>query len=226
MQSKLNIQTGRLLDNFTAGNPKFPSHWDKFEVGLILAGFKPATVWFQTSPYGDNIAKLEQIDKQVTATTVAFLESLGLLAEVTAEDIVRQGSDPKPFRRRLVILIARDAESMELNRALWGDRSFNEDGPEFGEYPENDDLYGKLSGYPQTAIDAYGTGTSLKASQTPLEILQSPAYVAMRFVPSRDHWREELAVAEQWTEAIATNMPDVFKLMSKDIQAITEHRHD
>jgi hypothetical protein len=226
MQSKLNQESGALLDTFITHNSKFPNHWDKYEVGLILSGFKRATVWFVTSNFGSDISHLPAIDQYVVDETIRFLESLDLLAEATKEDIVNEGYEPNPYRRRIVILIARDVESMALNRELWGDRSYNADGPEFGGYPDNDELYGKLSGYPQTAIDAYVSGNSFKASEMPREIVASPAFAVMRFAPSKDHWREELAQAEAWIEPIKSNMPNVYNLMLKDINEIRNNRHE
>ena len=74
---------------------------------------------------------------------------------------------------------------------------------------------GELSGYPETAIDAYcaaeRTGDRdhwlIKAHELPVGVRRSHAFMFVHFRLSRRYWKKELEEAKRWSDNIKRSSP-------------------
>ncbi len=69
-------------------------------------------------------------------------------------------------------------------------------------------MFGTLLGYPSTAVEAFARKTNLKLDELPDKFDNHPFF---RFMPSKNHWRDELAVMEEWERTIEQVAPHIFK---------------
>lgn len=209
MNSLLNPTTGARLESFTTANAKFPRIWEKLDLSLLLLGVKLATTWIVFSGERATLLPAKDVNDAIISKTVIFLESLGLVAEATSPDVVKDSSPPKPYRTRVVILIARDMEGLKLNRRLWSERKRNNDSEAsgLGGYPDDDALYGRLAGFPDTAIKAYLSGNSLRNKDLPANVRITPAAAFAVFKFSPDHLEQELTLAAEWAAEVEQNAP-------------------
>jgi len=76
------------------------------------------------------------------------------------------------------------------------------------------ETYGRLMGFPETAIHAF---------QNAEELLKPENYpededIIFRFKLSKDHWPDEVQVMKQWSEAIKRHAPDLFEQLKGKAQ--------
>ena len=69
--------------------------------------------------------------------------------------------------------------------------------------------YGRLMGYPETAIKAFGTDEKISNDVLPDED------IVFSFTLSKNHKDEEMEVWRKWSRAIKENAPDLFKKLPK-----------
>ncbi|NQV88931.1 MAG: hypothetical protein HQ488_01230 [Parcubacteria group bacterium] len=65
-------------------------------------------------------------------------------------------------------------------------------------------LYGELMGFPQTAVEAFETGSLLDIENEP----RNPDNVIQMRL-SKDHWQEELKTLERWNTALKQFTPEI-----------------
>lgn len=128
--------------------------------------------------------------------------SLGLLAQqLTAADFVVEIGDTS-IHSHFHLYVGTDIESTKLlQRALSGDLPM----------AEADRIHGELSGFPQTAINAFLHKQVMSPQDFSDEIRQSPAYIFGTFRFSKDHWQQELTLSAEWAETIKRISPDLYQ---------------
>lgn len=70
--------------------------------------------------------------------------------------------------------------------------------------------FGRLMGFPQTAIDAYAMRRERFDADKQNPLFQERG-LPFRFRLSKDNWEEEIKVAEEWTAKIKEIAPDLYK---------------
>lgn len=75
---------------------------------------------------------------------------------------------------------------------------------------EADLIHGRLSGFPETAIQAFIAKDFIKPEELPKDIRVSPEYVFAAFQLSKKHWKEELETGKKWALYIKNNAPDLY----------------
>lgn len=82
--------------------------------------------------------------------------------------------------------------------------------------PDDDDKFGQLMGFPQTAIDAFAKRRESFADDKRSSLFQERG-LPFRFRLSKDNWEEEIKVAEVWTAEIKEIAPELYReLMSNE----------
>jgi len=78
---------------------------------------------------------------------------------------------------------------------------------------ENDeDLMGKMFGFPQTAIDAFKKGEIIDDNDLPKEIKEEDYFkFATSFKMSKEHWREELGYIKKWADFVKEKSPKIYE---------------
>jgi len=96
-----------------------------------------------------------------------------------------------------VLAIAKDEKTIELLLVAEANQNHSE--------------YGKLMGYPDTAIQAFGEKfTDENEKQLLKEYLENNKIV-MQFSPSQENWREEVKIMKKWNDMVKEYMPNVYK---------------
>lgn len=153
----------------------------KANMVLVLLGLKPATNIFFL---GDD-ENVESFKSKIKETSLFFdvIEKLPLDNKRVKEDLV----------------IAKKQEIASLVAFLFKDPSLNR--RELGVY----------MGYPKTAIDAYVGMEERHQDYKKVFEERGISGTAIAYVLSRDHWQEEIKVAEKWVEALKLKAPEIYK---------------
>jgi len=69
--------------------------------------------------------------------------------------------------------------------------------------------FGRLMGFPETAIEAFGNSKTLAREKYP-----DMKGLIFKFILSEDHWQEEMEVMRNWTELIRVNAPELYRELS------------
>lgn len=173
---------------------------------LVLKGLKPATeLIFGVQWETDEDPK--KFSEEEVGRTIETIKSLGL--DVT--DPIREtepASKEEDYETigfdQIRVFISRDQGiSKELEQAY---------------IEENDERYGQLSGFPNTAIEAYikaeeGKDTLMEISDFPEEIRKEEfmAFVVHGYKLSKESWRDEIEVGRKWAEEIKRLHPELYR---------------
>ena len=159
--------------------------WLDLRVQLMLleAGYKQAiSVHIRSEVPGaqDNLKQLAKL-----------LSSRGLSCQLHTEII----------HSNYHLYVGKDSEAVKLL-----ERSLS------GELPlaEADLIHGRLSGFPETAIQAFIAGDIIRSEDIPMDMRVRPEYIFGTFQFSKTNWREELAVSREWAKYIKTKAPLLF----------------
>jgi hypothetical protein len=163
---------------------------------FVSQGLKPTTeaeMLFKENTKGDpreefeaNIEELKQV-----------LSDLNLVFEE------RRGHDDDVDMESIRFLIAQN-EDMKEELLKAADMPFSK---------ERDRAIGKVYGIPETAIDAFIKGRDYVAGREdiPEEIWNSKEIRIASFLPSKDHWREELEQVREKMRKIDAVLPGYFE---------------
>jgi len=88
------------------------------------------------------------------------------------------------------------------------------------EVEKDDKAFGRLMGYPETSIEAYGTENAFDyESALPKRELQKLKDEGMlpflEFMPSKEHWAEELAWAREMRDLVKEKAPHLYEGLEK-----------
>jgi hypothetical protein len=146
------------------------------EVLLVAGGLKPATEQRMLYMHGSRAYTIDDFNRDVQRFR-------GALDMLHLSYVAKPGEDMEG--KWMTFWIAPDPATSErlAESVSWDDAH---------RIPER----GKMLGLPQTAIDAFPNAIMDK-HQLPEEVRDSRGYKLMEFMPSRDHWRDELAVLEE-----------------------------
>lgn len=104
------------------------------------------------------------------------------------------------------------SNSVELVEKLFklNGKSFNTGG---GQKPHVEAEYGKLYGFPPTAVEAYVKDKQSVFSRRNLPVdVENEDYVFLaQFALSKDNWRQELETPKKWAAALAQYVPDLWQ---------------
>lgn len=169
---------------------------DRAFLYLVAHRQKPACylyVTVQTDPANDSIdTPLRNNAERLTA----------VLAETGVPFIVKDSTDPDDTDIRFKdFYIGQDEASC---KAL-------QDAAEL-QGRERDEAFGRALGYPETAVAAYNNGRGIRPrANIPPDVRASATYQFCPFVPSPNHWREELATVAKQAEFIKENNPRLYE---------------
>ena len=76
---------------------------------------------------------------------------------------------------------------------------------------EADLIHGRLSGFPETAIQAFLEKNVIKSNGLPDEVRRLPEYIFGTFKFSKEHWHEELEVSREWANYIKQHAPELYE---------------
>lgn len=119
---------------------------------------------------------------------MATLRESGLIAEIKKY----KGVNDKRFS---VVAVTRNKETMEKLKKVEANADHQE--------------YGRLMGYPNTAIDAYLNKEKLLSEKDYPNLSGN----IMDFKLSKDHWQEEIKVIQQWSQVIKQYSPKLYDLL-------------
>lgn len=78
------------------------------------------------------------------------------------------------------------------------------------------ELYGRLMGYPNTAIQAFLNKEDLLDQATENRLLQNNDEIYMGYFKlSKNHYQEELELMETWNQAIKEHAPSIYQSLKK-----------
>ncbi len=95
-----------------------------------------------------------------------------------------------------IVAVAKDKETMERLKKAEADADHEE--------------YGRLMGYPDTAIDAF----MHKEKLLPEVDYPEKNDKTLDFKLSKDHWQEEIKVIKKWSQAIKQYSPKIYELLN------------
>ena len=76
---------------------------------------------------------------------------------------------------------------------------------------EADLIHGRLSGFPDSAIEAFIANDVIQPEALPKTVRLSPEYVFATFRFSKEHWREELDTSKKWALYIKDTAPELYE---------------
>ena len=169
----------------------------RLDLMLFALGEKPALQLGDYDVIESDKHKQELIAEfsEEMATIKNLLENLRCSYEITKDLEDRDGIMGFSF------LVSRD--QAELARVAKADA----DG--------DDKTFGEMMGYPKTAIDAYGTADAfdyrVELSQEELKALEDEGVIPfLEFMPSKQHWDEELAWARKMKDLVKEKSPTFY----------------
>lgn len=155
--------------------------YPKAELVLIILGLKPATE-LDLAPWND---PPEKVEEALNAAGLAYQT-----IERSYDDIVRVDD-------WTTYLIAAKQQDVERLAKLDPRKDHQE--------------YGRLMGFPETAIQGFVTGSVLAGDEYP-----SDPNNIIHMTLSRDHWQEEVAHTRKLSDAIKTFAPEIYKELRGD----------
>lgn len=178
----------------------------------------------------DDIARIEQIDvpEQAAAQLIFVLvgeqPAMNLSFSLTDDSIDAAAETlraaglavvKEPMMKKwpaAALYVARDLATAESLRAICnldeGDASYDEE-------------YGRMMGFPETAIDAFvGRAPRLARDEHPSDV-DDPSLVT-HFIHSKDHWKEEMEVLRRRRDLIRTYAPELYAKIVRPSSSVAE----
>jgi len=177
---------------------------EKVELILVMAKLKPATEIVAYSEEWQRGESEKEIDPQDVEGTEGLIKETGLMYEIMPPEVVDSGAEGvkegEEFGKRMELkfLVAGTGEGLDLIKKA---------------YATNDEeLFGKAYGFPQSSIEAYSGKRELISQNELLDKgVDEEAVVFARFELSRDNWEEEIKKAEAWARAVKEISPKVYR---------------
>lgn len=186
--------------------------FDKISIILARGGFKKATdIEFETDGW-KNGEDEKHLDDNLLEEFDNFLIEAGLNFEKTKNIEKARYTYPNEEKRnveRASYIYGRSKEDIQkLKKAM----------------EENDeDIMGKMFGFPQTAIDAFKKGEIINDNDLPKEIREQDYFkFATSFKMSKDHWREELDYIKKWADFVKETSPKIYEEYLEMMKIIIE----
>ena len=188
----------------------------KVELLLVVGDFKKATeIEFESEEWYDG-----QENKKVDGNAAKFFEDisekLGLVFEkqtVTAKSNRAYSEDNyehvRNIERTTYIVAKTESDIEKLKRADEGG---------------DDSLYGEVYGFPETSITAYKNDELAEISDIPEDVRASEAYIFTTFMLSKNDWKKELEISQQWSDFVKKISPKIHGEQMKIMKEIVEDR--
>jgi len=174
----------------------------KLDLALLALGEKPAAQLgnYDVIESDEHREQLLNEFSEEVETIRTLLDSLGCAYDLLKELRDRDGIMGYSF------LVARDQAT--LSEVVEADTK------------GDDKTFGILMGYPKTAIDAYQTENafdySLELSKEELQNLESEGVLPfLEFMPSKQHWEEELASARRIRDVVKEKIPRLYEELER-----------
>lgn len=111
--------------------------------------------------------------------------------------VAKKNSKDVNGKKFTILAIARDKETLLRLKQAEGNKDHQE--------------YGRLMGYPDTAIDAFLDDEKLLPEKDYPDMTDK----FMNFKLSKDHWQEEIKVITKWSQAIKQYAPKVYEILKE-----------
>ncbi|MDX1608400.1 MAG: hypothetical protein R3251_04280 [Candidatus Spechtbacterales bacterium] len=188
---------------------------DKTDILLIWRGLKQATGFEYGYSWKPGEEEKHLADEELNKLKQT-IEDMGLYIkegereQQEAAEEVPEGEVTRTYAGydKVWIYIGRDKESAEQ----W----------ENADHIKTPDTLGALSGYPQSAIDAYEEATKevpygeklkemVYSDELPEEIKEEDFAAFVQFFLSRDNWQEEIETVKKWAQEIKRTDPALYE---------------
>jgi hypothetical protein len=197
---------------------------DKKDILLIWRGLKLATE-FEYGYSWDPTEEEKQLADEEIEELEKVVEDLGLHIHIS-ERSFKEAADKMPEgstvtatyagHDRVRVYVGCDKESVEKIENAYNTYHI-----------ENSGIVGKLSGYPESAINAYMEATQrvpygeklkemMYSDSLPEEIREEDFAAFVQFFLSRKNWREEIKTVKKWAEEIKKTAPALYERIVKD----------
>lgn len=164
----------------------------KIDALLVSLGYKPATFRTVVSEAWNGNLDSTEVPEDEIQEYVDLTQNLGLYVRVQPEEAPYIDEHPLPMRR---ILVADSPDNLARLQAAYDSRD-----------PR---LLGEVFGYPETAVDAYVTGSAVNPKDA-MPDLDPVTQAFTQYKVSPDHVAEELATGERWAAAVQVASPNIF----------------
>lgn len=178
---------------------------DRASLFLTAKGKKPAAILELFCMAGDGQGKDELGEDILDCRDI--LKDLELPYQ--EEDSIDEDDGVTMTLQRHLFLVGKDNESLEeLVAARNADPAEN--------YQSFGRRLGKALGYPETAIEADSSMSTLPISEYPQELLNDPAWRFCVFGLSRDHWKDEMDFVREQANFIKQEDPELYEAIVHD----------
>lgn len=191
---------------------------EKMEVLLVRTGKKPVTdIDLFSQGWKKYSEERKFVDKKCIIELQGIFQNIGLAIELpkvsTDEYVVREGETSQEIvmqRERVSIVVGTDEYCL---------KQFHE-----AQANMDDEVMGRLYGFPQTAIDAYlGKKEGVRRQNLPEEICKSDFYPFIQWgVLSKDNWKKEIETAKVNANTVKRNSQKIFEEYVRYIREDTD----
>lgn len=126
---------------------------------------------------------------------------------IVASALTEAGLDlriKKQFDKGTTFAVARDEETINHLMTTFAN--------------EDHEAYGRLMGYPETAIHAFLHKEELMDPEEEQKIFEANPDIQLGYFRlSKDHFQDELKTVREWNQAIKTNAPTVYDRLSRSL---------
>ncbi|MFA5084245.1 MAG: hypothetical protein WC475_02595 [Candidatus Paceibacterota bacterium] len=188
---------------------KMHSLGDRIDLLLVYSGLKPATDITVGNEWEEGQQPIV-LNEEDIKSALKILEANGLIAlNLPKEKGVIEGIDEGEINpsvkyryEQSEIFVAKDKVTAETLKTA--------------KFKKDDETYGRLSGFPESAIKAYSEADKnpaalIEDSDLPEEIRNQDFMAFATFKLSRKNWREELETAKKWATVIKKTDPALYE---------------
>ncbi len=197
---------------------KMYSLGDKIDLLLMWSGLKPATDITIGKDWEEGQQSLSLSEEEIYSAKKKLSENGFIFVDLPKEIGAIEGIDESETEPSVKyryeqkhFFVARDETTAEALKNA---------------YEKEDEIYGRLSGFPESAIKAYleaeKNPTSLiEIKDLPEEIRTQDFMAFATFKLSRKNWREELEVVKKWADTIKKINPALYEEAVKTYKEIS-----
>lgn len=175
---------------------------DRASLFLTAKGKKPGTILELVSMVGDKDGADEMAEEVEECRSI--LEDLDL--PYHEDESTDEDDGATMTLQRHLFIVGKDEDS--FRELLDAEHADSCDYASFGR------RLGRALGYPETAVEADATKTTLHPNQYPSEIFTDPAWPFCVFAFSREHWREEMEFVREQANFINQEDPKLYEAIT------------
>lgn len=193
---------------------------DKAALLLALLGLKRSTSIVMLSDEFDDARKPKHVDAGTLTRIYGILTPNAYHYAHTGPEVISfqnmQGASVYQERRTFYVSKNKDdaARLKELQEAKWNNAHNNN--------KEIDAELGRMYGYPETAAQAFINGDTISVKEVE-DLMEKEVVPYTFFKLSREWWRQEYGVCEEWSDAVKDASPELHEqVMEEYFQAANQ----